>query len=80
VQLLAAYGASLDDFADKEGLVEVIAYSVFLELDNALDSLLARCRELGMDINGTLSQGAPSAPLPVSDKWPAKESFHFWVV
>jgi hypothetical protein len=58
VQLLAAYGAGFEAFTDAAALLEVFAYAVFLELDDALAPLLAQCAELPVDLDRTLSQGA----------------------
>ena len=59
LQLLAAYGASMEGIEDGAVLREVLVYAVFLDLVDALHAGLARCRHLAVDVDAPLSQGAP---------------------
>ena len=70
VQLLVAYGGDVGEMEDHTALLEVSAFSLFLELDNAVSALLTQCNALGVDLDRPLSQGAlpthispPSASL-----------------
>lgn len=58
VQLLAAYGASLEDCREAAHVLEVMACAIFLDLDAALDVLLDHCEDHHINRNATLEQGA----------------------
>lgn len=60
VQLLVAYGADVAGMEDPTALLEVSAFSLFLELDDAVTSLLQQCNSLSVDLDQPLSQGAAS--------------------
>lgn len=62
VQLLAAYGADLDECREAAHTLEIMACAIFLDLDAALHVLLDHCDDHGVDRNATLTQGAPLVP------------------
>ena len=70
VQLLVAYGADVAGMEDHTALLEVSAFSLFLELDDAVTALLQQCNSLNVDLDQPLSQGVPprhvTLPLPVA--------------
>lgn len=69
VQLLVAYGADVAGMEDHTALLEVSAFSLFLELDDAVSALLQQCNSLNVDLDQPLSQGVPprhnTVPLPL---------------
>jgi Ankyrin repeat len=58
MQLLVAYGADVSELTDAGALLEISAFSLFLELDDAVSALLQRCNELGVNLDQALAQGA----------------------
>ena len=61
MQLLVAYEADMKELAVHSHALEAFAYAIFLELDEAIERLLQHCCNLSIDIDQTLSQGAPFA-------------------
>lgn len=59
MQLLVAYGADVAGMEDHTALLEVAAFSLFLELDDAVTALLQQCNSLNVDLDQPLSQGVP---------------------
>jgi hypothetical protein len=57
VQLLVAYGADVAGIEDPVALLEVSAFSLFLELDDAVSALLQQCNALNVNLDQPLSQG-----------------------
>jgi hypothetical protein len=58
MQLLATYGASLEECRDEVQLREIIACAIFLEHDDTTEWLLDRGQALNMDLDAELDQGA----------------------